>query len=230
MPLHGRSCSLLWLCSLRELLAFQIPSWETEMKTAFMKATAGSSSKELAPELGGDLSPSRPFCVPRCLPPSSSLLKLRPRVRSYRFLPSATPFSGSGLSVHGQQQPPAQTQTAQATQPGLVEHPQAALLLPLSPEAPKDPTALTGPAAWGASAEGTCSGLHPEWNRGAYSVNGLNLPNFVLSLFQSHWTKARGLRLGGEGSTATAPSPPPLLLLPTTTIRRGDTPCTPGAG
>lgn len=120
-------------------------------------------------ELGRDLSPAALSVSPGASPPSSSLLKLRPCVRSYRFfLLYATPFLGSGLSVYGQQQPPAQTQTAQ---PPQVEHPQVALLLPLSPEAPKDPTTLTGPAAWGSSAEGTCSGRHPERNRGAYSVN-----------------------------------------------------------
>lgn len=139
----------------------------------------------------------------------------------------ATPFLGSGLSIYGQQQPSPDS-TGQAA--WLVEHPQAALLLPLSPEAPKDPTALTGPAARGPSAEGTCSGRHPEWTRGAYSVNRLNLPNSVFSLFQSLWTKAQGLRLGGEGSpahsllpTSTSPcSPPPPW------GRGGDTSWTPG--
>lgn len=111
MPVHDRSRSLLWLYSLRDLLAFQILSWEMEMKT-LMKATAGSSSKELAMELGRDLSPSHPFYVLRCLPPSSSLLKPRPVCPQLPFAPYATLFLGPGLSVYGQQQPPAQSQTA----------------------------------------------------------------------------------------------------------------------
>lgn len=82
------------------------------MKTAFMKATAGSSSKELALELGGGLSPSRPFYVPRCLPPPIFFTETETMCLQLPFLPYATPFSGSGLSVYGQQQPPAQPQAA----------------------------------------------------------------------------------------------------------------------
>lgn len=164
MPLMTDPQSAVVL-SLRDLLAFQIPSWEREMKTAFMKATAGSSSKEL-PWSSAETSPPAALSMSLGAPLLPPLLKLRPVCPQLLFSPYATLFLGSGLSIYGQQQPPAQFRAAQAKQPGLVEHPQAVLLLPRSPEAPRDP-ALTGPAAWGPSAEW----LHPEWNQATSSVN-----------------------------------------------------------
>lgn len=60
--------SLLGLYSLRDLLAFQIPSWEMEMKAAFIKATAGSSSEGAGCGAWRGLSPQPPFLHPHVPP------------------------------------------------------------------------------------------------------------------------------------------------------------------
>lgn len=71
-PLHDRPRSQLWLYRLRDLFAFQILSWETEAKAAFIKATAGSSSKGAGHGARRRPRSQPPFLCPRvppCLPP-----------------------------------------------------------------------------------------------------------------------------------------------------------------
>lgn len=155
--LIGRAHRPPWLSSLRHLLAFQILSWGMEMTAAATLSSKGAGP----PELCEVISPQPLFLCPH-VPPSRLLFtETETTVFTVTIFTLCPSLLGVWPDPEGQQQGPAQSPTAQARQPGLLESLPAALLLPLGqkPGQPCSPQPCS-PAAC-TSARGACSGLPP---------------------------------------------------------------------
>lgn len=123
-------------------------------------------------ELSRDLSTQQPLSCPHMCPSLLLLAETETNVFQVPCVPCATLSLGSGLNIPGinrNQMSPRQHRSGSL---GLLSPWQAVLLLPLSPEAQGDPTALAGPADWGAPAKAPVyASLLPEWDGVVHSVN-----------------------------------------------------------
>ena len=161
--LCARSRSLPRLCSLRDLLAFQIPSWEMETKTAFIKATAGSSSKGAGHGARRRPLPQPPSLCPQVPPFLLLFTETETNVSTVTVCTLCHSLLGVWLEHLGRQ-----FQRAQARQPGPAELPQAGC-----PAAAAQPRSPRGPGAQWPGVPLRRAPVHAstEWNRAMYSIN-----------------------------------------------------------